>query len=225
MWTTSVSNFALIDPVYNLVTLYAKHSGTYERFRTNRSVRSAISNLLHRRQARHGYLGTIDTNSNEEFTPREYCCLLQALLDGTLPPAQYFCRMLPYQLVSALRHRVDHANQMRFEYIVQRLDPHDVNLRMYWMILESDIILDIATEAWGNLFDYTTSLRAALSDEQFHYPVIIVRNAVRRHAPYWATWANELAGSVVQSQRSTRMETIRRRNTSASPYIRCYYTL
>lgn len=61
-------------------------------------------------------------------------------------------------------------------------DGGNVNLRMYWMVIEFDTILDFATEAWGNLFDYSTSLRATLSDERFNDPVYIIRYAVQQHA-------------------------------------------
>ena len=194
-----------IGPIYNLVTLYAEHSGTYARFQTNGNVRYAISNLLHRHQARHGYPGIVDTSSNDNFTPREFCCLLQALLDGTLQPAQYFGRMLPYQLVSDLRQHVDTATQTRFNHVVQRMEPDVVDLRMYWMVIESDTILDITTEAWVNLFDYATSLRATLRDPQFLDPVNVLRNALRDNAPHWATRANALVGNIVHNLRSTRI--------------------
>ena len=200
-----------------MITLYAEHSGTYARFQTNGNVRYAISNLLHRHQARHGYPGTVDTNSNDDFTPREFCCLLQALLDGTLQPAQYFGRMLPYQLVSDLRQHVDTATQARFNYVVQRMEPEVVNLRMYWMVIESDAILDITTEAWINVFDYAASLRATLRDPQFLDPVNVLRNGLRDNAPHWATRANELVGNIVHNLRSTRMETIQHRETQQSP--------
>ena len=78
--------------------------------------------------------------------------------------------MLPYQLVNDLRHHVDTATQTRFDYVVQRLEPQVVDLRMYWMVIESDAILDITTEARTNVFDYATSLRATLRDARFLDP-------------------------------------------------------
>lgn len=93
----------LVGPVYNLVALYYEHQGSVPRLETNGAVRTAITNLLVHDHARYNYLGVVDISSNALFSDRDFRCLLQALLSGTLQPRQYMDRMLPYQLVSDLR--------------------------------------------------------------------------------------------------------------------------
>jgi len=118
-------------PIYNLLTLYTHHNGPLPCLETNSDVRSAIINELRRDYIRHNYTGTIDVSSNERFEPREFRCLLQALLGGTLLPSQYSGRMLPYSLINFLRTHVDNATQTRFDYAYHRLDASQVNVRMF----------------------------------------------------------------------------------------------
>lgn len=87
-------------------------------------------------------------------------------------------------------------------------DGGNVNLRMYWMVIESDTILDITTEAW------VTSSTSQPASEQPSAMNDLMTQCTLYNMP---TRANELVGSVVQSQCSTSMETIRRRNTQQSP--------
>jgi len=138
-------------PIHNLLTLYTHHNGPLPCLQTNSDVRSAIINELRRDHIRHNYVGTIDVSSNDRFKPREFRCLLQALLIGTLLPTQYSGRMLPYSLINFLRTHVDDATQTRFNYAYLRLDASQVNVRMFWNIIESDTILAITTAPYTDL--------------------------------------------------------------------------
>jgi hypothetical protein len=90
-------------PSYNLISLYATHNGPLSRLQTNSAVRSAIINELRRDHVRNNYDDDIDVISNDLFRPREFRCLLQAVLGGTLLPSQYAGRMLPFGLIGFLR--------------------------------------------------------------------------------------------------------------------------
>jgi hypothetical protein len=129
-------------PIYNLLSLYSTHNGPLPRLESNSLVRTAIINELQRNHVRHNYDNAIDVNSNDHFTPREFRCLLQALLNGTLLPSQYSGRMLPYGLIAFLRSHVDISSQLRFDYALLHLDDIQADLRMYWSVIESDTIRD-----------------------------------------------------------------------------------
>lgn len=126
-------------PIYNLITLYTSHDGPLTSLKSNSDVRSAIINELQRDNVRHNYSRLIDISSRSSFAPCEFRCLLQALLNGTLLPSQYSGRKLPYGLINFLRAHVDNATQTRFDYAYHRLDVSQVDLRMYWDVIESEI--------------------------------------------------------------------------------------
>ena len=100
------------------------------------STERVIVNELRRDHVRHNYSGIIDVTSNERFGPREFRCLLQALLGGTLLLSQYSGRMLPYSLINFLRSHLDNATQTRFEYAYHRPDTSQVDVRMFWNVID-----------------------------------------------------------------------------------------
>lgn len=191
-------------PIYNLLKLYTHHNGPLPCLQTNSDVRSAIINELRRDHIRHNYVGTIDVSSNDRFKPREFRCLLQALLNGTLLLTQYSGRKLPYSLINFLRTHVDDAAQTRFNYAYLRLDASQVNVRMFWNIIESDTILAITTAPYTDLH-WFISFCAAIRQNNFPDPVVIVRNHIHDHEISFAAEASHIVSTQIELLRSTRM--------------------
>jgi len=204
-------------PIYNILTLYTHHNGPLPCLQTNSDVRSAIINELRRDHIRHNYVGTIDVSSNDRFKPREFRCLLQALLNGTLLPTQYSGRMLPYSLINFLRTHVDDATQTRFNYAYLRLDASQVNVRMFWNIIESDTILAITTAPYTDLQHWFISFCAAIRQNNFPDPVVIVRNHIHDHEISFAAEASHIVSTQIELLLSTLMTTIRENGFTLTP--------
>jgi hypothetical protein len=195
--------------IYNLISLYATHNVPLHRLQTNGAVRNAIINELRRDNVRHNYDDNIDVTSNNNFHPREFRCLLQALLGGTLLPSQYAGRMLPFGLIGFLRSHVDTSTQVRFEYALMRLDRNQCDIRMLWSIIESDTIIDLATSAYTDLPQWFTSFSSTIERNQLRDPAILARNSIIINEPSFAPEANTIVASLVEQLRSHRMNTIR----------------
>jgi hypothetical protein len=204
-------------PIYNLISLYSTHNGPLQRLTTNSLVRTAILNELQRDHVRHNYDGTIDVNSNDNFTPREYRCLLQALLGGTLLPSQYAGRMLPFGLIGFLRSHVDTAAQVRFEYALMRLDRNQCDVHMLWSIIESDTIIDLATNAYTDLPQWFHSFSNAIQSNHLQDPAILARNSIMTNEPSFASEASTIVAAILEQLRSNRMNTIRNIDIHGTP--------
>jgi hypothetical protein len=147
------------------------HNGTLPRLQSKSSVHTAIINELRRDHVRNNHEGAIDVNSNDLFKPRKFRCLLQALLSGTLLPSQYAGRMLPYG------SHVDTAAQARFQYALLRLDPIQLDVRLFWSIIKSDTILDLTTGAFVDMQQWFASFSTAIRNDQLRDPSILVATA------------------------------------------------
>ena len=77
--------------------------------------------------------------------------------------------MLPTSLINFLRTHLDDATQKRFDYANQHLDPSQVDVRMFWNVIESDTILGITTAPYVDL------------QHKFPDPVVLVRNGIQEH--------------------------------------------
>lgn len=190
----------LVGPVYNLITLYYEHQGTVPRLETHGAVRTAIANLVVQDHVRNKYFGVVGTTSNARFIDRDFRCLLI-----TLQPRQYMESMLPYQLVSDLRHYVDNQTNLRFRYATARV----LNASLYWNILESDTIMDIATEAFStpierSLTPWWQSFLGYITSQDISDPVMIVRDTLCQQHPNWAPMIPATIATEMTSQRTTR---------------------
>ena len=85
--------------------------------------------------------------------------------------------MLPTTLIHFLRTYVDDATQMRFDYAYQRLDPTQVDVRMFWTVIESDTILDIATSPYVDLQHWFVLFSKDIRQPNFHDPVVLTPNS------------------------------------------------
>ena len=203
--------------VYNLLKLYTVHTGPLPCLQTTSDVRREIVNELHRDHLRHNYPGVIDVTSDARFEPREFRCLLQALLGGTLLLSQYSGRMLPTSLINFLRSHIDDATQKRFDYAYQRLDPSQVDVRMFWNVIESDTILDITTSPYVDLQHWFVLFSAAIRQPNFPDPIVLVRNGIQVHQRSFAAEASHIVSTQVELFRSTRMTTVSDNNLSSTP--------
>jgi hypothetical protein len=195
--------------IYNLISLYATHNGPLHRLQTNSAVRNAIANELRRNNVRHNYNDNIDVTSKSNFDTREFRCLLQALLGGTLLPSQYAGRMLPFGLIGFLRSHVDTSAQVRFEYALMRLDRNQCDVRLLWSIIESDTIIDLATSAYTDLPQWFENFSNAIQSNKLRDPTIFARNSIIVNEPSFASEADTIVAALVEQLRSHRMNTIR----------------
>jgi len=117
--------------------------------------------------------------------------------------------MLPYSLINFLRTHVDYA--------YHRLDASQANVRMFWNVIESDIIVDITSAPYTDLQHWFISFCATIRQNNFPDPVVIVRNHIHDHEIPFAAEASHIVATQVELLRSTRMTTIRENGFQLTP--------
>lgn len=93
--------------IYPLPSLYDMYQGRQPPLRSLSSVRQAIQRFLDRDPDKH---------SDASFTDEELCCLLRALLDGTIQPDLYRGCALSVALIDALQAYVDNEANRNIQF-------------------------------------------------------------------------------------------------------------
>jgi hypothetical protein len=125
--------------------------------------------------------------------------------------------MLPYGLIAFLRSHVDTSTQKRIDYALLHLDDIQVDLQMYWSVIESDTIIDLATNAFTDIPHWYTSFAKALSNNSITNPEVVSRDSIIIHEPSFASEATTIVNAVVVQLRSSRMDTIRHKDVPDTP--------
>ena len=125
--------------------------------------------------------------------------------------------MLPTSLINFLRTYLDDATQKRFDYANQHLDPSQVDVRMFWNVIESDTILGITTTPYVDLQHWFVVFSAAIRQHKFPDPVVLVRNGIQEHECAFAAEASHIVSTQVELIRSTRMTMVSDNDFSSTP--------
>jgi hypothetical protein len=117
--------------------------------------------------------------------------------------------MLPYNLINFLRTHIDNATQTRFNYACHRMDQSEINVLMFWNVIESDTIVDIVSAPYTDLQQWFNSFCASIRNPTFADPVIKIRNHINDHELQFAADASHIVSTQIELLRSTRMTDIR----------------
>jgi len=117
--------------------------------------------------------------------------------------------MLPYNLINFLRTHVDNTTQTRFNYAYHRMDQSEVNVRMFWNVIESDTIVDIVSAPYTDLQQWFINFCASIRQHNFADPVVKIRNHIQDHEIQFAAEASHIVSTQIELLRSTRMTDIR----------------
>jgi hypothetical protein len=126
--------------------------------------------------------------------------------------------MLPYNLINFLRTHIDNATQTRFNYACHRMDQSEINVRMFWNVIESDTIVDIVSAPYTDLQQWFNSFCASIRHPTFADPVIKIRNHIKDHELQFAADASHIVSTQIELLRSTRMTDIREKFHLTPPH-------
>lgn len=164
--------------IYLLPSLYDMHQGRQPPLRSFSSVRIAIQRLLQRDAQLCGLENAPDLQSNAEFSAEELCCLLRALLDGTIQHDLYQGRALPVVLIDGhVQYATTQQQNPQSRFYRQRTDDQTANL--YIQAITTDSILHITTGAYVKQEDWYESFLQYVHMPDCPKPSVSVRALLR----------------------------------------------
>jgi hypothetical protein len=88
---------------------------------------------------------------------------------------------------------------------------------MFWSIIESDTIIDLATGAFADMPQWFDSFFNAIHNNHLRDPAILARNSIIVNVPSFASEASTIVAALIEQLRGNRMATIRNIDIHETP--------